>query len=122
MSQTLTPAQHEMVKALYPQAEELRYKGLAANEILKELEKQGAERSIAQAVMNRLYKKPDQAGREAAIAAMLVGLGLLSVGLIVTVGTYTLSSGRGGFTILAYGAIGAGAIRFFSALYDYIKS
>ena|SRR5690242_2672559 len=73
--------------------------------------------AAAQEVENRKYRK------QQSLKTMLVGLGILVVGLLITVGTYAAaaSSPRGGSYFVTYGLIVVGGLRFFQGLVGWLK-
>jgi uncharacterized membrane protein YvbJ len=71
----------------------------------------------AQEAENRSYRKKQS------VKMMLLGLGLLTAGIIITGGTYTLAaySSGGGHFIMTWGLIIVGGLRFLQGLSGWVK-
>jgi len=56
------------------------------------------------------------------MASMLMGAAIFILGISITAVTYVMASNGGGITIISYGAILGGGVKFLWGLIDYVKS
>ncbi len=80
-------------------------------EIIEKLKSKGCHDDLAEQIRN----KAQSIFRKAQQKKMLMGGGICTLGLIVTIGTIAASSG-GGIAVFAYGAIFSGGWTFFKGL------
>jgi uncharacterized membrane protein YvbJ len=73
--------------------------------------------AAAQEVENHAYRK------QQSVKTMLTGLGMMTAGIVITVGTYTMaaSSSGGGYFVTTWGLIFFGGLRFVQGLLGWIK-
>lgn len=94
---------------------------IAANRPIPEIEYQlmgmGATQQQAYEIITHLRNMQDDGKKAAGRKNILIGAGLLVLGLIITIGTYSAASSSGGGTyVISFGPIIFGVIRLIQGL------
>ncbi len=106
------PSEEEVVEAVYAFAAEQMKDGASGPEVEAMLVERGLDEEAAASVVEDLSRMRSEALRSAGKRNMRYGALWCIVGTVVTIATYSAASG-GGTYVVAWGAIGFGAIQFF---------
>ncbi len=110
-------------QAIYTYAAQMMSKGANRKKIVEALKTQGIDDASANIVVDRLEQIRRQAARDHSGRDMMIGGLICIVGIIVTVGSYSMaaSSSRGGNYVVAYGAVIFGAFQFLRGLINSMR-
>lgn len=99
-------------------------KGRKRSEIVKTLCNSGIHPQVAQDMVDGAVKNYPSAVRSGAVSQLGMGVVLLVIGIVITVGTYAAASsgGTGGFYLVSWGPMVFGVIRIFRGLFRLVTA
>ncbi|GAA6618369.1 hypothetical protein [Scytonema sp. NUACC26] len=98
-------------------------KGYSRKKVIDILNEEGVTLSTAFAVVQEVYDLKAKAYRDSAKQAFILGSSLLLVGLLISLGTYTLvAAAGGGFFIIMKGFLIIGCLSVFKGIWRFLQS
>lgn len=120
--QSSSSAQQQAMLQLFDHVIALKKQGLDDKTIRRRLQESGIPAEAADMLLRKLNQAIGGQFRRVGLRDMGIGLAILVVGIAATAGTFALAADSGGTRfIVAYGAMGVGALQFLRGLYRFVR-